>query len=89
MQLRRLEARAAGALTRTGLPGPDPKGCASAGRAGDLAKRARPERTAQPRSLPRLRPIRDFVFDHTPFLQKVAGDSNPREIINQLALIED
>ncbi len=36
-----------------------------------------------------LRPIRDFFFDHTPFLQKVAGDSNPREINKQLALIED
>ena len=36
-----------------------------------------------------LRPLRDFVFDHTPFLQKVAGDSNPREINKQLALIED
>ena len=36
-----------------------------------------------------LRPVRDFVFDHTPFLQKVAGDSNPREINMQLALIED
>ncbi|WP_092203721.1 FAD-dependent oxidoreductase [Blastococcus tunisiensis] len=36
-----------------------------------------------------LRPIRDFVFDHTPFLQKMAGDSNPREINKQLALIED
>jgi 2-polyprenyl-6-methoxyphenol hydroxylase-like FAD-dependent oxidoreductase len=35
-----------------------------------------------------LRPIRDFVFDHTPFLQKVAGDTNPREINTQLALIE-
>jgi 2-polyprenyl-6-methoxyphenol hydroxylase-like FAD-dependent oxidoreductase len=35
-----------------------------------------------------LRPIRDFVFDHTPFLQKVAGDSNPREINQQLALID-
>jgi 2-polyprenyl-6-methoxyphenol hydroxylase-like FAD-dependent oxidoreductase len=35
-----------------------------------------------------LRPIRDFVFDHTPFLQKMAGDSNPREINQQLALIE-
>jgi len=38
---------------------------------------------------PPLRPIRDFVFDHTPFLQKVAGDSNPREINKQLALIGD
>jgi 2-polyprenyl-6-methoxyphenol hydroxylase-like FAD-dependent oxidoreductase len=36
-----------------------------------------------------LRPVRDFVFDHTPFLQKMAGDSNPREINKQLALIED
>jgi 2-polyprenyl-6-methoxyphenol hydroxylase-like FAD-dependent oxidoreductase len=35
-----------------------------------------------------LRPVRDFVFDHTPFLQKVAGDSNPRAINKQLALIE-
>ena len=36
-----------------------------------------------------LQPVRDFVFDHTPFLQKVAGDTNPREINKQLALIED
>jgi 2-polyprenyl-6-methoxyphenol hydroxylase-like FAD-dependent oxidoreductase len=36
-----------------------------------------------------LRPVRDFVFDHTPFLQKAAGDSNPREINKQLALIID
>ncbi|SOD98073.1 FAD-dependent oxidoreductase [Blastococcus haudaquaticus] len=36
-----------------------------------------------------LRPLRDFFFDHTPFLQKMAGDSNPREINKQLALIED
>jgi len=36
-----------------------------------------------------LQPIRDFVLDHTPFLQKLAGDSNPREINTQLALIED
>jgi 2-polyprenyl-6-methoxyphenol hydroxylase-like FAD-dependent oxidoreductase len=36
-----------------------------------------------------LRPLRDFVFDHTPFLQKMAGDSNPREINQQLALIGD
>ncbi|MFC7572081.1 hypothetical protein ACFQX8_06315 [Klenkia terrae] len=35
-----------------------------------------------------LRPVRDFVFDHTPFLQKVAGDSNPKLINEQLALIE-
>ncbi|WP_211247635.1 hypothetical protein [Cryptosporangium arvum] len=36
-----------------------------------------------------LRPLRDVVFDRTPFLQKVAGDSNPGEISEQLALIED
>jgi 2-polyprenyl-6-methoxyphenol hydroxylase-like FAD-dependent oxidoreductase len=36
-----------------------------------------------------LRPLRDVVFDHTPFLQKVAGDSNPRAINEQLALIEE
>lgn len=36
-----------------------------------------------------LQPLRDFVFDHTPFLQKVVGDSNPAEIINQLTLIKD
>jgi 2-polyprenyl-6-methoxyphenol hydroxylase-like FAD-dependent oxidoreductase len=35
-----------------------------------------------------LRPVRDLVFDRTPFLQKVAGDSNPREINKQLALID-
>ncbi|GAA3388296.1 FAD-dependent oxidoreductase [Cryptosporangium minutisporangium] len=35
-----------------------------------------------------LRPLRDFVFDHTPFLQKVAGDTNPADINKQLALIE-
>jgi len=36
-----------------------------------------------------LRPLRDLVFDHTPFLQMVAGDTNPKEINKQLALIED
>ncbi|WP_290051555.1 FAD-dependent oxidoreductase [Amycolatopsis solani] len=36
-----------------------------------------------------LRPLRDFVFDHTPFLQKVVGDANHGEISKQLALIED
>lgn len=36
-----------------------------------------------------LRPARDLVFDHTPFLQKVAGDTNPSEINKQLALIVD
>lgn len=36
-----------------------------------------------------LRPLRDLVFDHTPFLQMVAGDTNPKEINKQLALIDD
>lgn len=36
-----------------------------------------------------LQPARDLVFDHTPFLQKVAGDTNPNEINKQLALIND
>jgi 2-polyprenyl-6-methoxyphenol hydroxylase-like FAD-dependent oxidoreductase len=36
-----------------------------------------------------LRPVRDFILDHTPLLQKVAGDTNPREIQRQLALIQD
>lgn len=36
-----------------------------------------------------LRPVRDFVSDHTPLLQKVAGDTNPRGIQKQLDLIQD
>ncbi|SHN46751.1 FAD-dependent oxidoreductase [Cryptosporangium aurantiacum] len=36
-----------------------------------------------------LRPVRDFLFDRTPFLQKVVGDTNPAEINKQLALITD
>ncbi|MFD8726246.1 FAD-dependent oxidoreductase [Streptomyces sp. NPDC059629] len=36
-----------------------------------------------------LRPVRDLILDHTPLLQKVAGDTNPREIQKQLALIQD
>ncbi|SOD98047.1 FAD-dependent oxidoreductase [Blastococcus haudaquaticus] len=36
-----------------------------------------------------LQPIRDLVFDRTPFLQKVVGDTNPKEINKQLALITD
>jgi 2-polyprenyl-6-methoxyphenol hydroxylase-like FAD-dependent oxidoreductase len=36
-----------------------------------------------------LRPLRDFVLDHTPLLQKVVGDASPKEINQQLALIED
>jgi len=36
-----------------------------------------------------LRPIRDLVMDHTPFLQKVVGDASPGEIMKQLALIAE
>ncbi len=36
-----------------------------------------------------LRPLRDFVFDHTPFLQKMVGDEMPKHILSQLAEIED
>jgi 2-polyprenyl-6-methoxyphenol hydroxylase-like FAD-dependent oxidoreductase len=31
-----------------------------------------------------LRPVRDLILDHTPLLQKVVGESSPREIISQL-----
>jgi 2-polyprenyl-6-methoxyphenol hydroxylase-like FAD-dependent oxidoreductase len=34
-----------------------------------------------------VRPIRDFVFNHTKFLQKTVGDSNPAEISAQLELM--
>lgn len=36
-----------------------------------------------------LRPLRDWVFDHTPFLQKMVGGDMPRHILSQLAEIED
>ncbi len=36
-----------------------------------------------------LRPLRDFVFDHTPFLQKVIGEKMPADILAQLAEIEE
>ena len=35
-----------------------------------------------------LRPLRDFVMDRTPLLQRVVGDASPGEIMKQLALIE-
>lgn len=35
-----------------------------------------------------LRVVRDTVFDHTPLLQKVVGDANPKEILGQLDEIE-
>lgn len=36
-----------------------------------------------------LQPLRDLVFDHTPFLQKVIGDQMPGDILAQLAEIEE
>ncbi|WP_328475337.1 FAD-dependent monooxygenase [Actinoplanes sp. NBC_00393] len=36
-----------------------------------------------------LRPVRDLILDHTPFLQKVVGDSSPGEIVAQLAAIDE
>jgi len=36
-----------------------------------------------------LRPFRDFVFDHTSFLQKIIGDATPGHILKQLREIED
>jgi len=35
-----------------------------------------------------LQPLRDFVFDPTPFLQKVSGDQTPSHILKQLEEIE-
>jgi 2-polyprenyl-6-methoxyphenol hydroxylase-like FAD-dependent oxidoreductase len=35
-----------------------------------------------------LRPLRDLVFDYTPFLQKVIGDETPGHILKQLDEIE-
>ena len=52
------------------------------------ARRGRPGRVFH-HTPPLLRPARDLFFDHTPFLQKVVGDTNPSEINKQLALIED
>jgi 2-polyprenyl-6-methoxyphenol hydroxylase-like FAD-dependent oxidoreductase len=36
-----------------------------------------------------LRGLRDFIFDHTSFLQKVIGDATPGHILKQLQEIED
>jgi hypothetical protein len=33
--------------------------------------------------------VRDLILDHTPFLQKVVGDSSPGEIVAQLAAIDE
>ncbi len=35
-----------------------------------------------------LRLVRDLVLDHTPLLQKVVGESSPREILKQIAEID-
>jgi len=35
-----------------------------------------------------LRPVRDAVLDHTPFLQRVVGERSPGEIIEQIAAID-
>lgn len=35
-----------------------------------------------------LQPLRDLLFDHTPFLQKVIGDAAPRHILKQLDEID-
>lgn len=36
-----------------------------------------------------LAPVRDLLFDHTPFLQKVIGEATPGEILKQLDEIEE
>lgn len=35
-----------------------------------------------------LQPLREFIFDRTPFLQKVAADGTPGEIMKQVHVIE-
>jgi 2-polyprenyl-6-methoxyphenol hydroxylase-like FAD-dependent oxidoreductase len=35
-----------------------------------------------------LRPLRDFVFDKTPFLQKMIGEKTPGEIVDQIAEVQ-
>ena len=35
-----------------------------------------------------IRPVRDAVLDHTPFLQKQVGETAPREIVAQIAEID-
>lgn len=36
-----------------------------------------------------LRVVRDTILDHTPFLQKVVGDSSPGEIVAQITAIDE
>lgn len=35
-----------------------------------------------------LRPVRDFIYDHTPLLQKIVGDASPAHILSQLEEID-
>jgi 6-hydroxynicotinate 3-monooxygenase len=35
-----------------------------------------------------LRPLRDLIYDHTSFLQRMIGDSTPQHILSQLAEID-
>jgi 2-polyprenyl-6-methoxyphenol hydroxylase-like FAD-dependent oxidoreductase len=35
-----------------------------------------------------LRPLRDLIYDHTPLLQKLIGESTPKHILKQLAEID-
>ena len=35
-----------------------------------------------------LQPVRDVILDHTPFLQKVVGESTPGTILTQLGEID-
>ena len=36
-----------------------------------------------------LRPLRDFIYDHTPLLQKVIGEATPGQILSQLREIDE
>ena len=36
-----------------------------------------------------FQPIRDFIFDHTPLLQRIIGDATPAHILKQLSEIEE
>lgn len=36
-----------------------------------------------------LRPVRDLIFDRTPFLQKQVGETSPKEILEQLQRIDE
>ena len=36
-----------------------------------------------------LQAVRDAILDHTPFLQKVVGESSPGEILAQISAIDE